>query len=176
MEPPGGVCPVAAALRTPRRGARMHPDPPSLPALSAFLLEDNAQTRAHLGEVLRELCGAGVVATAATPAEGAAWLAAHPHDWDLLVTDLVLAEGHGLQLLEQRPARTQAQKIVVFSNYADAGVRKRCAQLGVDAVFDKSTELHALVAYCARLQERLQAKWPPPAPGPDPGQSREPTR
>jgi hypothetical protein len=28
-------------------------------------------------------------------------------------------------------------------------VRKRCAQIGVDAVFDKSTEIDALVDYCA---------------------------
>jgi DNA-binding NarL/FixJ family response regulator len=42
-----------------------------------------------------------------------------------------------------------SQKIVVFSNYINASVRKRCAQLGVDAVFDKSTEIDALVDYCA---------------------------
>lgn len=122
--------------------------------LAAFLLEDNAGTRAHLAEVLQELCGVRIAGTAATPAEASDWLRAHPHDWDLLVTDLLLAEGHGLQLLEQRPAREAAQKIVVFSNYIDAGVRKRCAQLGVDAVFDKSTELQALVDYCARLPAR----------------------
>jgi hypothetical protein len=38
---------------------------------------------------------------------------------------------------------------VVFSNYINASVRKRCAQLGVDAVFDKSTEIDSLVDYCA---------------------------
>lgn len=126
-------------------------------ALTAFLLEDNAQTRAHLADVLQELCDVRVVATAATPAEAAAWLAAHPHGWHLLVTDLLLADGHGLQLLEQRVARSASQRIVVFSNYADAGVRKRCAQLGVDAVFDKSTGLHALVDYCARLRASIDA-------------------
>lgn len=133
--------------------------PENTQGLAAFLLEDNAGTRAHLAEVLQELCGVRIAGTAATPAEAAAWLAAHPHDWDLLVTDLMLAEGHGLHLLEQRPARGTWQKIVVFSNYVDAGVRKRCAQLGVDAVFDKSTELNALVDYCAR-----QAQLPPGAP------------
>jgi len=39
---------------------------------------------------------------------------------------------------------------VIFSNYVNASVRKRCAQLGVDAVFDKSTEIDSLVDYCAR--------------------------
>jgi len=37
---------------------------------------------------------------------------------------------------------------VVLSNYATADVRQRCAALGVDAVFDKSNEIDALVDYC----------------------------
>jgi hypothetical protein len=38
--------------------------------------------------------------------------------------------------------------MVVLSNYATPDVRMRCAQLGVDAVFDKSNEIDALVDYC----------------------------
>ena len=37
---------------------------------------------------------------------------------------------------------------MVLSNYATPDVRMRCAQLGVDAVFDKSNEIDALVDYC----------------------------
>ena len=43
----------------------------------------------------------------------------------------------------------------MFSNYINASVRKRCAQLGVDAVFDKSTEIDALVDYCAHQCFRI---------------------
>jgi DNA-binding NarL/FixJ family response regulator len=59
-------------------------------------------------------------------------------------------------LLPRLGRRSPKQKVVVFSNYVNATVRKRCAQLGVDAVFDKSTEIDALVDYCAR-QCALQA-------------------
>ena len=38
--------------------------------------------------------------------------------------------------------------MVVLSNYATEDMRKRCAQLGADAVFDKSNEIDALVEYC----------------------------
>jgi DNA-binding NarL/FixJ family response regulator len=41
------------------------------------------------------------------------------------------------------------QKVIILSNYVNPSVRKRCAQLGVDAVFDKSTEIDGLVDYCA---------------------------
>ena len=37
---------------------------------------------------------------------------------------------------------------VVLTNYATPDIRMRCAQLGVDAVFDKSNEIDALVDYC----------------------------
>jgi hypothetical protein len=42
---------------------------------------------------------------------------------------------------------------VVLSNYATADMRKRCAQLGADVVFDKSNEIDALIEYCIALCE-----------------------
>jgi DNA-binding NarL/FixJ family response regulator len=81
--------------------------------------------------------------------EGAlAWVAQHA-GWDMLIVDLFLKGGSGLRLVQRVQRARPDQKIVVFSNYVNAGVRKRCAQLGVDAVFDKSTEIDALVDYCA---------------------------
>ena len=47
--------------------------------------------------------------------------------------------------------------MVVLSNYPTSEVRLRCAQLGVDAVFDKSTEIDALVNYCAAQSDKLKA-------------------
>jgi two-component system, OmpR family, response regulator len=35
-------------------------------------------------------------------------------------------------------------------------MRKRCAQLGADAVFDKSNEIDLLVEYCIAHSEPLQ--------------------
>jgi hypothetical protein len=40
---------------------------------------------------------------------------------------------------------------VVLSNYATPDIRNRCAQLGVDAVFDKSNEIDALMDYCMNI-------------------------
>ena len=51
--------------------------------------------------------------------------------------------------------RKPTQKIVVLSNYATADIRQRCAQLGVDAVFDKSNEIDALVEYCLQQSDAL---------------------
>ena len=57
--------------------------------------------------------------------------------------------------------------MVVLSNYATPDVRMRCAQLGVDAVFDKSNEIDALEDYCVQHSSRSgrDPNLPLPAPG-----------
>jgi DNA-binding NarL/FixJ family response regulator len=80
--------------------------------------------------------------------DGKAWLLKNPHLWDLVILDLFLKQGSGLGVLAACRDRRPTQKVVVLSNYATADIRQRCAQLGVDAVFDKSNEIDALVDYC----------------------------
>ena len=85
---------------------------------------------------------------AETEDEGTQWLSTHAEQWDLAIVDLFLRQGSGLGVLAACRTRRPGQKMVVLSNYATPDVRMRCAQLGVDAVFDKSNEIDALVDYC----------------------------
>lgn len=68
----------------------------------------------------------------------------------MAIVDLFLRQGSGLGVLAACRTRRPGQKMVVLSNYATPDVRMRCAQLGVDAVFDKSNEIDALVDYCVQ--------------------------
>lgn len=117
--------------------------------LQAFVIEDNATIRENLIGTLEELTCVKVVGTSATEDEALAWLEQNIDRWDLVIVDLFLKQGSGIHLAQRIRRRKPSQKIVVFSNYINASVRKRCAQLGVDAVFDKSTEIDSLVDYCA---------------------------
>lgn len=130
--------------------------------LAVFLVEDNAEVQEHLAGALEELTCVKVVGAAATEADAIAWVAGH-EGWDLLIVDLFLRGGSGMRLVQRIQRPRPDQKIIVFSNYVNAGVRKRCAQLAVDAVFDKSTEIDALVDYCAHLCALLGAPPAPPA-------------
>jgi DNA-binding NarL/FixJ family response regulator len=71
--------------------------------------------------------------------------------------DLFLRQGSGLGVLAACRERKPHQRVVVLSNYATPDVRMRCAQLGVDAVFDKSNEIDALVDYCISQTGALDA-------------------
>ena len=118
--------------------------------LKAYVVEDNATIRENLIGALEELTCVRVVGNSATEDEGLQWLEQNTRDWDMVIVDLFLQRGSGIRLVQRIHRRSSSQKIVVFSNYVNASVRKRCAQLGVDAVFDKSTEIDFLVDYCAR--------------------------
>ncbi|AVS78742.1 MULTISPECIES: response regulator [Paracidovorax] len=116
--------------------------------LRTYIVEDNATIRENLIGTLEELAEVEAVGVAETEDEGKEWLAANPEQWDLAIVDLFLRQGSGLGILAACRDRTARQKMVVLSNYATPDVRVRCAQLGVDAVFDKSNEIDALVEYC----------------------------
>lgn len=118
--------------------------------LRAYIVEDNATIRENLIETLSELADVETVGIAETEAEGTAWLSTNGHHWDIAIVDLFLRQGSGLGVLAACQERSAQQRMVVLSNYATADVRARCSQLGVDAIFDKSNEIDALVDYCTQ--------------------------
>lgn len=123
--------------------------------LQAYVVEDNATIRENLVGTLEELTCVKVAGTSAAEDEAVAWLEQNTERWDVLIVDLFLKQGSGIHLAQRVARRRPGQKVVVFSNYINANVRKRCAQLGVDAVFDKSTEIDSLVDYCAHQCFRI---------------------
>ena len=95
------------------------------------------------------------VGSAETEAEGVAWLSNSINLWDLAIVDLFLKQGNGLGVVSACKNRLPRQKVIVLSNYATQDVRKQCATLGADAVFDKSTEIEQLLEYCVNFSQPL---------------------
>lgn len=121
--------------------------------LRTYIIEDNATIRENLIGTLEELASIKALGWAETETEAKGWLAGHTGQWNLAIVDLFLKQGSGLGVLEACRERAANQRVVVLSNYATLDMRKRCTQLGADAVFDKSNEIDALVEYCMRLGE-----------------------
>lgn len=125
-----------------------------------FIVEDNLAIRKNLMDALREVARVDPVGQAESEAEGTRWLLRNLSQWDLAIVDLFLKEGTGLRVLEACRHRGPAQKMVVLSNYATPEMRRKCEQLGADAVFDKATEIDDLIDYCLRCR---QARFSSPA-------------
>ncbi|MGE4241848.1 response regulator [Ramlibacter sp.] len=121
--------------------------------LKTYIVEDNATIRENLIGTLEELASVTPLGWAETEAQAQAWFAANVGEWDLAIVDLFLKQGSGLGVLEAARNRGAEQRVIVLSNYATAEMRERCAQMGADAVFDKSNEIDALIDYCLALAE-----------------------
>ena len=119
--------------------------------LKTFFVEDNATIRENLIETLLELSDIEPVGYAETESEGSAWLTDPRHTWDLAIVDLFLRQGSGLGVVTACQKRHPEQRVIVLSNYATADVRHRCMELGVDAIFDKSNEIDALLDFCMAM-------------------------
>lgn len=117
-------------------------------ALVTFLVEDSKTIRDSLVPALEEMTVARVVGTAETEERATKWLSSHDGSWDLAIVDMFLKESSGMGVLEGCQERETHQRVIVLTNYATAEIRARALALGADAVFDKSTELDQLVAYC----------------------------
>jgi two-component system OmpR family response regulator len=122
--------------------------------LRTYIVEDNVTIRENLVEALQELASVVALGWAETENDARGWIAGHRGQWDLMIIDLFLKQGSGLGVLEACQDRGREQRVVVLSNYATPDMRKRCGQLGADAVFDKSNEIDALVDYCLALHQR----------------------
>ena len=101
---------------------------------------------------LEELGGVAPIGYAETEQQGSEWLTNHSASWDLAIVDLFLKQGSGLGVLKACRERNPEQKVVVLTNYATPDIRVRCHQLGVDAVFDKSNDIEALIDFCLEMK------------------------
>ncbi len=136
-------------------------------ALITYLVEDNKIVLENLVEALHEIAAVEITGHSATQAEATHWLKVHNREWHLAIVDLFLKEGSGLGVLAGCRNRKSGQKVVVLSNYATPEIRRRAADLGADAVFDKSAELDGLFAYC--MEQTAQHAEPGPGPAPAKG-------
>jgi DNA-binding NarL/FixJ family response regulator len=105
-----------------------------------FVVEDSPLIRKRIIENLQSMGGFDVVGFAeAEDAAVAAIVAAKP---DVVITDIRLKEGNGIEVVRQLREKAFAPqpRIYVLSNYANVEYRRQCELVGADDFFDKSGE------------------------------------
>ncbi|CAN7244106.1 response regulator transcription factor [Rhizobacter sp. LjRoot28] len=119
--------------------------------LKTYIVEDSPVIRENLIATLEELVAVEVVGTADNESAAVYWLSQPRNVCDLVIIDIFLKSGSGLGVLAASARAPGQAKLVVLSNYATPDMRRKCAELGADKVFDKSNEIDALIAYCQKL-------------------------
>jgi len=132
-------------------------------SLKTFIVEDSEVIRDNLVATLQELTAVEVVGYADEEGKATAWLSHGGNHARLVIVDIFLKHGSGLGVLQSAVGSGRQRKWVVFSNYATNAMRSRCAALGAHRVFDKSTEIDALIAYCNLLARGTDSQ-PVPLP------------
>jgi CheY-like chemotaxis protein len=140
-----------AALKSPAPDSREPPQSKSMHRLKTYIVEDSQVIRESLIATLEELVPVEVIGTAEDEFTAVHWLMQPSHQFDLVIIDIFLKGGSGLGVLRAASGLTQRCKLVVLSNYATQDMRRKCLELGADRVFDKSTEIDALILYCGQL-------------------------
>lgn len=114
---------------------------PSAP-VKVFLADDSALMRGRVAALL-DAGGMAVVGQAGTPQSSIdGILDAHP---DVVVLDVQLEGGMGLEVLRKVRDTDPDIGFVVFSIHAGSAYRKRYLEEGADRFLDKSTEFDQLV-------------------------------
>jgi DNA-binding NarL/FixJ family response regulator len=116
--------------------------------LRTFIVEDNPVILNNLIATLEELSDVHVVGSVGTEREAVSELQRRQGQVDLVIVDVFLTSGSGLGVLRSTQDMKLQARRVVLSNYATPDMRRRCLELGADRVFDKSSELEELIAYC----------------------------
>lgn len=119
--------------------------------LRVYVIEDSPVIRENLIATLEEMAPVLVVGASDNEGTATAWLQADADACDLVTVDIFLKGGSGLGVLKAMNDTHGKRKVVVLSNYATPDMRRRCLELGADRVFDKSSDIDALLAYCEEI-------------------------
>jgi DNA-binding NarL/FixJ family response regulator len=120
-------------------------------SLQTFLVEDSPLIQQDLIATLEELTPVRVIGIAEDESSATRWLEEGSHRADLVIVDIFLRRGSGLGVLQTAQRLQHGANMVVLSNYATPDIRRKCLALGAAQVFDKSTEIEALIDYCVAL-------------------------
>ena len=119
--------------------------------LTVYLVEDSTIIRDNLLALMHETLPLTVMGSASSEADAVAALRDGAASADLVIVDIFLQHGSGLGVLAARHELGASGNWIVLTNHSTPDMRRKCLELGADAVFDKSNEIEALLLYCKRL-------------------------
>lgn len=103
-----------------------------------FIADDSTPIRERIIKMLTSVPDVKVVGEAIDGAE--AIVKIREKKPDLVILDLQMPKISGLEFLPVLKAMDPSPRILVLTNFSSKYIRKACASMGADYLFDKSTE------------------------------------
>ena len=121
--------------------------------ISIFLVEDSALIRTNLLAALEDLAPAKVIGFAESADEACRSLRelSKSGGCDLVIVDISLKFGSGLDVLRWVAASELPFQTVLLTSYSTPTIRAECWDLYGAHVFDRSREVDELINYCHEL-------------------------
>ena len=122
--------------------------------MDVLVVDDAAAIRSRLRTLFADVRGIESVLEASNLAEARQLLAEQTPD--VVVLDLQLRTGNGLELLRDLKLERSEIRVIVLTNNATDHYRRSCTALGADYFFDKSTQFEAVLQVLEREVSRRQ--------------------
>lgn len=122
--------------------------------MNLYIVENSSYLRERLTRLVARRQGVQVVGYAATARDAVQDIQRLKPDVVLL--DIRLDQGTGLDVLKQIKTRGQPPTVIVLTNYAYPQYRERFLAGGADYFFDKSAELDMMLQALETLRHRFQ--------------------
>lgn len=111
------------------------------PELRVFLVDHAIAVRRRIALLVGAIRGVAIVGEAED--SHAAWTHISQCRADVVILDLRLADGGGLDLIGMLSRTTPRVVTIVLTNHSAPAFRAACASAGADYFFDKTTEFDA---------------------------------
>lgn len=72
---------------------------------------------------------------------------------DVVILDIRMPEGNGIQALEAIKERAQAPVVIILTAFPYPQYREKCLQAGAEYFFDKTTEFDQVTQVLEKMQE-----------------------
>jgi DNA-binding NarL/FixJ family response regulator len=114
-----------------------------------MLVEDSIAVRRRLREIIEDIGRFRILGEFDTAQEAIGAIGANPPD--VMLLDIKLRIGNGIEVLRHVKQHAPNAKVIVFSQHDDPGYREQFEQAGASFFFNKTHETAQLVATLAEL-------------------------
>jgi two-component system, OmpR family, response regulator len=116
--------------------------------LKVLVVDDDKESRELLSEVLT---GSGYAVGLVENGEAAQTLLDHDEDYRIVIADLRMPDGSGLELLKNLRGQGSKREVILMSSFISGPERKLALDLGADALLEKPFRLSELLELVAGL-------------------------